>query len=177
MKRKIPWTITTRILVLVLVFAICGASEMAQALVQSPEQEQQAPPSGQLTGGQQPATGQNPPPATAPDAAIPNPAQPPLQPIQPLPEAPSAAQQQNTKPVQNSIQQNQQAPAGAAAAQAGATAGGAGSRPAGSAIAPAKQHQTRSLLIKIGAVGGAAIAIGTVVALTRATGSKPPGAK
>jgi hypothetical protein len=45
------------------------------------------------------------------------------------------------------------------------------------AIAPAKQHQVRSFLIKLGAVAGGAIAIGTVYALSRSSPSRPPGAK
>jgi len=70
-----------------------------------------------------------------------------------------------------------QQPAGAAAAQQAPTSGGAASKPAGMAIAPAKQRQVRSLLIKLGAIAGGAVAIGTVVALTKASPSKPPGAK
>jgi hypothetical protein len=111
---------------------------------------------------------------------MPNPAQPPLKPAETLPQAPSATQPPAQSPAPSSRvrePQSQQAPAGAAAAEAGVTAGGAASRPAGSAIAPAKQHQTRGLLLKIGAIGGAALAIGTIVALSRATGSKPPGAR
>jgi hypothetical protein len=67
-------------------------------------------------------------------------------------------------------------PLGAATAQTGRTAGGAASKPAGTAIAPAKQRQVRSLLIKIGAIAGAGIALGTVYMLTRKTPGSPPGA-
>ncbi len=150
---------TYRLVAVFLAIALCGAPEFAQAMgqSQSPQPQQQAP--------QQPTPGN-------PDTAMPNPARPPLQPAETLPQAPSATRQQQSAPAQT-----QQEPAGAGAAPAGATAGGAASRPAGTAIAPAKQRQTRSLLIKLGAIGGAAIAIGTVVALTRATGSKPPGAR
>ena len=70
-----------------------------------------------------------------------------------------------------------QAPLGTAAAQRGPTAGGAASRPAGNAIAPAHQRQMRSLLIKIGAIAAGGAALGIVYGLTRATSSKPPGAK
>jgi hypothetical protein len=45
------------------------------------------------------------------------------------------------------------------------------------AIAPAKQHQVRSFLIKLGAIAGGAVAIGTVYALSRSSPSRPPGAK
>lgn len=100
---------------------------------------------------------------------------------QALPDAPSQAQPSNNNQSQNQQQkppaQPAQAPAGTGAAQAGPTAGGAGSRPAGMAIAPAKQHQVRSFLIKLGAIAGGAIAIGTVYALSRSSPSRPPGAK
>ncbi len=101
-----------------------------------------------------------------------------------LPDAPSEATttQSNHSQPQNQDQQKPpaqpaQAPAGAGAAEAGPTAGGAGSTPAGMAIAPAKQHQVRSFLIKLGAIAGGAVAIGTVYALSRSSPSRPPGAK
>jgi hypothetical protein len=68
-------------------------------------------------------------------------------------------------------------PSGTAAAQAGRVSGSAGSRPAGAAIAPAKQRQVRSLVIKLGAIAGAGIALGTVAALSKASPAKPPGAQ
>ena len=68
-------------------------------------------------------------------------------------------------------------PSGTAAAQAGRVTGNAASRPAGAAIAPAKQRQVRSILIKMGVIAGAGVALGTVTALTKASGPKPPGAK
>jgi len=68
-------------------------------------------------------------------------------------------------------------PSGTAAAQAGRVSGNAASRPAGAAIAPAKQRQVRSILIKMGVIAGAGVALGTVTALTKASGPKPPGAK
>jgi hypothetical protein len=40
-------------------------------------------------------------------------------------------------------------------------------------IAPAQQRRTRSFLIKVGLVVGAAVAIGTVVGLSKATPSEP----
>src|SRR5690348_7003843 len=86
---------------------------------------------------------------------------------EPLPDAPSQ-EPSNTKQ-----QQKDKAPVGAAAAEAGVTAGGAASRPAGSAIAPAKQGQKRSLLIKIGLIAAAGGAVGAVYALSRGTGSTP----
>ncbi len=69
-----------------------------------------------------------------------------------------------------------QRPAGTAAAEAPTTTGVAASEPAGVAIAPAKQHRARTIIIRTGAIIGAAVAVGVVVALTEATSSKPPGA-
>lgn len=114
-----------------------------------------------------------------------DPSQPPLAPSNnPLPDAPSG-QQQSAPPQQPSTTvaqqptpqtppQTQQQPLGAAAAEQVRTAGGAASRPAGAALAPAKQNQSRSLLIKTGAIVAAGIAIGTIYGLTRGTSSVPP---
>jgi hypothetical protein len=139
-----------RIVSLALALSLCGAPEWLRAQAQTSA----------------PAA------ASAPSAA-PNP--------QPLPDAPSATPASQSKNEGTQDQQQGQkppaAPAGAAAAQAAPTAGGAGSKPAGMAIAPAKQHQVRSFLIKLGAIAGGAVAIGTVYALTRSSPSRPPGAK
>ncbi|HZI55507.1 MAG TPA: hypothetical protein VFF39_01965, partial [Verrucomicrobiae bacterium] len=81
-----------------------------------------------------------------------------------VPEGPQPKQQQPNEPV------------GAATAESVPTAGGAAAKPAGVAIAPAKQHQTRSLMIKVGAALAAGAAIGTVFALSHGTSSTPPGA-
>jgi len=56
------------------------------------------------------------------------------------------------------------------------TNGGPASQPAGTAIAPAKQRQMRSLIIKIGAIGAGAAALGAIYGLTRSTPSHPPNA-
>jgi hypothetical protein len=70
-----------------------------------------------------------------------------------------------------------QEPVGTAAAESVETTGVAASNPAGAAIAPAKQRRTRSILIKVGALVGAGVAIGTVAALSSASPSRPPGAR
>ena len=131
--------------------------------------------------------------AIAADAssALPNPA---AAEVQILPDAPSVVAQAQTpdlKPAQtNSSTADQQAappqaspqqpapqqPKGAAAAEVQRSTGTAASTPSGAAIAPAKQKRSRSLLIRLGALAGAGIAIGTVVALSSASPSKPPGA-
>jgi len=101
------------------------------------------------------------------------------------PDAPSEVQRgQQAQSTENTTQAKPQPtqqervnPLGTAAAQEGATRGGVASRPAGEAIAPAKQRQVRSLLIKLGLVAAGAVAVGTVVGLTRGTSSVPPGAR
>ncbi len=64
-------------------------------------------------------------------------------------------------------------PVGTAVAPATRTTGVAGSQPAGAVIAPAKQRRVRIFLIKIGVVVGAAVAVGTVLALSHASPSRP----
>jgi flagellum-specific peptidoglycan hydrolase FlgJ len=99
------------------------------------------------------------------------------------PDAPSEVQRtQQTQstasnPQPSPAQPQRQNPLGTATAQQGATRGGVASRPAGEAIAPAKQRQVHSLLIKLGLVAAGAAAVGTVVGLTRGTSSVPPGAR
>jgi outer membrane biosynthesis protein TonB len=94
-----------------------------------------------------------------------------------LPDAPmpaQAAQQEQTDPSQT--QNPGTAPSGAAAAKAAPAKGAPASRPVGAAIAPAKQRGHRSLLIKVGLVAGACVAVGSVVALSKASSAKPAGA-
>lgn len=69
-----------------------------------------------------------------------------------------------------------QKPVGTAAAESSNGSGVAASQPAGVAIAPAKQHRVRTIVIRVGALAAAGVAVGTVAALSRATPSKPPGA-
>lgn len=79
-------------------------------------------------------------------------------------------------PAPVSADTKQQHPVGTAAAETPMVSGTTAAQPAGFAIAPAKQHRVRTLVIKVGAITGAAVALGTVMALTVATPSKPPGA-
>ena len=65
------------------------------------------------------------------------------------------------------------APVGTAVAPYEKGIGVAASRPAGAVIAPAKQRRTRSFVIKVGLLIGAAVAVGTVVALSNASPSEP----
>ena len=123
-------------------------------------------------------------PATNPGGSSVNPSQAPLQPVTTYPDATGAQQNQqspNAQPAQTTTipdgpqpkQRNE--PVGAATAESVPTSGGAAAKPAGVAIAPAKQHQTRSLMLKIGAVVAAGAALGTVFALSHGTSSTPPG--
>ena len=66
-------------------------------------------------------------------------------------------------------------PVGTAAAESVAVTGVAASRPAGVAVAPAKQRRVRSILIKVGALVGAGVAVGTTMALSQGSPSRPPG--
>jgi len=113
-----------------------------------------------------------------------NPSQAPLQPVTTYPDASDTQQQQpapnaapqTTTTIPEAPQPKRTAePVGAATAESVPTAGGAAAKPAGVAIAPAKQHQTRSLMIKIGAALAAGAALGTVYALSHGTSSTPPG--
>jgi hypothetical protein len=144
----------------------------------APAQNTQAAPSA----GQNQSSQSTPQQPAAPGTSV-NPSQAPLQPVTTYPDA-SGAQQEpsspNAAPAQTSVPEAPQPkkptePVGAATAESVPTSGGAAAKPAGIAIAPAKQHQTRSLLFKIGAVVAAGAALGTVYALSHGTSSTPPG--
>jgi len=96
--------------------------------------------------------------------------------------APVAAQsstEQNgpqEQPQQPRQQPKLQRPVGTAAAAAPGVSGVTAAQPAGVAIAPAKQHRVRTIVLRTGAILAGGAALGGVIALTRATPSKPPGA-
>ena len=90
-------------------------------------------------------------------------------------QSPDQPQAQPTQP-QPAQQQPPKEPLGTAAAQTVPTMGIAASKPAGAALAPAKQRRIRTILIRTGAILGAATALGVTMALTEASPSKPPGA-
>jgi hypothetical protein len=97
-----------------------------------------------------------------------------------LPDAPSAGQsaQPQSDSSQSRIgppQRTTETPSGTAAARSPNVKGGAASKPAGAAIAPAKQRRRRSLLIKLGLLAGAGVAIGSVAVLSKGSPSTPPG--
>jgi len=89
-------------------------------------------------------------------------------------DSPPPSTQSQSTPHQS--QSSGQKPVGTAAAEAPNASGIAASQPAGVAIAPAKQRRTRTIILRMGAIIGAGVAVGSVVALTSATSSKPPGA-
>jgi hypothetical protein len=161
---------SVRLSVPLLVTAMLLASSFSSAQEASPQavSPQAAPQSSSQPSAQQPGHS---------GVAI-DPSAGPLQPrptqdqSQPLPEAPQPAPtQQSSQPPAQTLPPE---PLGAAAAEQIKTAGGAASRPAGNAIAPARQHQYRSLFIKLGVVAAAGIAAGSVYGLSRATSSTPP---
>jgi hypothetical protein len=94
-----------------------------------------------------------------------------------LPAPPTGASQGT--PPQNEPQSTQQPqrPVGTAAAEAPKVSGITAAQPAGVAIAPAKQHRVRTIVLRVGAIVGAGVAVGTVIALSEASPSRPPGAR
>jgi len=155
-----------RIMVLVVGIVLCGLPEYVQAQQQEGTTPQQNQQSGTTVNPSQPPL-QPVPTQNQPNAQNPAPPNPESS-TQSLPAAP--APQTKAEP---QIQQ----PLGTATAEGVPTVGGAASRPAGEAIAPAKQNQKRSLLLKMGLIAAAGIAGGTVYALTKGTSSKPSIAK
>ena len=91
---------------------------------------------------------------------------------QQIPPPPAPGQASPSQPAQTPAAR----PPGTAAAEISNTGGVTASEPAGIAVAPAKQRRLRSWIIKLGAVAGAGVAVGTALALSQASPSKPPGA-
>lgn len=135
-------------------------------------QAQAAPSQG--SSQTQPADPQQQPAQATPQDQNPSTHQPPVE----LPENPGRGT--TTEPTNNapaatqSAPQEKQEPNGTAVAPQIQTSGGAASKPAGVAIAPPKQRRVRSLLIKLGVLAGAGVAIGTVVGLSAASPSHVP---
>jgi hypothetical protein len=86
-------------------------------------------------------------------------------------------QAQSSPPLPAFDQTSTQKPVGTAAAESIHASGVAASEPAGMAIAPTKQRRVRTIVLRVGAIVGATVAVGSVVALSQATPSKPPGAR
>jgi len=143
-------------------FVLCGAPEVLQA--------QQAAPASQQPG----QTGISVDPSKGPLQPIPTQTEPNApQTVYPgadsdLTQNPSPA----TPPPETKAEPFQE-PLGTATAEGVTTVGGGASRPAGVAIAPAKQNQRRSLLLKLGAIAAVGVAGGTIYALSKGTSAKP----
>ncbi len=161
----------SKLMIAVVAFTLCGGPQLLTA--QQTAASQQTAQADQSSQPEAQQSGQS--VGTTPQSATPDPSKGPLAPNEnPLPNAPSTSQQTSNEQHQQGA--TNQTPLGAAAAQAGRPSGGAASKPAGIAIAPAKQHQTRSLLIKVGAIAAGGAALGIVYGLSRGTSSVPPGA-
>jgi len=114
-----------------------------------------------------------PPASTQQTPPSPSTMQPPVE----LPDNPGTTSTQPTPEqtrTQKPPEQQGQQPSGTAVAPPVEVSGGAASKPAGVAIAPPKQRQIRSLLLKLGFLAGAGVAIGTVVGLSAASPSHVP---
>ena len=96
------------------------------------------------------------------------------QPAQQAPDAPSP-QLADPSPRANGMQAGQQNsnPVGTAAAPESRPTGVAASRPAGAVIAPSKQKRRKAILIRVGIIVGAAVAVGTVAGLSRSSSARP----
>ena len=175
-----------RILILTVAFVLCfppsswaqntGGSQSAASPIQ-PAPQSSSQDNAPSTQGPQ-TTPANP----QVNGASVNPSQPPLRPVTTYPDAagnPQKEMEASAQPQSAAGQTQTQAPStepqGAATAEKVPTAGGAAAKPAGAAIAPAKQRQARSLLIKLGAVVAGGVAAGTIYALSKGTPSTPPG--
>jgi hypothetical protein len=102
-----------------------------------------------------------------PDAPVPQDGQNPNQSGQ------SASSQSSSAQTPVDDQNKDVRPLGTAAAPSAQPSGVTGSRPAGAVIAPGKQRRTHAILISVALVAGAAIAVGTVAALSHGTPSRP----
>jgi len=155
-----------KLMVLAVTAVLCGLPEYIQAQEQSGASPQSAQQNGisidPSKGPLQPVPTQNEPATQNPNTPTPESS------TETLPATPAP----QTKP-----EPQMQEPLGAATAEGVPTVGGAASRPAGEAIAPSKQNQRRSLLLRMGLIAAAGVATGTVVALSKGTSSKPAQAK
>jgi hypothetical protein len=157
---KARYDFLIRCMVPVLGFAMCGMPELLQAQQASPAQQPSQ-------------TGTTVDPSKGPLQPIPTETQPEgPRTVYPGQENITPTPQPATPPPQT-LAEPQQEPLGAATAEGVATVGGGASRPAGAAIAPAKQNQRRSLLLKLGAIAAVGVAGGTIYALSKGTSAKP----
>ena len=157
--------IITKMMALVVGAVMCGAPEFAQAFQQ---QETANPQSAQ----QDQQNGTTVDPSRGPLQPVPTENQPSQNTSPNMPESYTETMPATPTP-QPKPQQQMQEPLGAATAEGVPVVGGAASRPAGEAIAPDKQKQRRSLLLKIGLIAAVGVAAGVVAGATKGTSSKP----
>jgi len=161
LRMKAHQKLFTKLMVLIVASVMCGLPELASA--------QQAAP----VDPQQQQSGTTIDPSKGPLQPVPEQNQPETQDqVQPGTESSTEALPATPAPQPKAEQQMQQ-PLGAATAEGVPTVGGAASRPAGEAIAPDKQRQRHSLLLKMGLIAASGIAVGTIYALSKGTSSRP----
>jgi cytoskeletal protein RodZ len=164
-----------RFAAILLLWSLCGFGDLSTALAQTApavSDERSAQPSASQPESAQPASDTTAP--ADPTTASSDPSDKPSR--SKLPDAPSASQAPATTEIAQQSKPAEESPSGTAAATIGNPNGNLASKPAGAAIAPSQQHRGRSLLVKTGLVVGAAIALGSVVALSQAGSGRPPGA-
>jgi hypothetical protein len=91
--------------------------------------------------------------------------------VPPAPNPQTASSTAQSTDKQNESDTNK--PVGTAIAPYEKTMGVTASRPAGAVIAPAKQRRIRAIVIKVGVIAAAGVAIGTVAALSHSSTSQP----
>jgi cell division protein FtsN len=154
----------TKLMVLIIATVMCGAPEFAQAM----QQQETA----NLQGQQDQQNGTTIDPSKGPLQPVPTQNAPAENTSPNMPES-STDMLPATPAPRPQPQQQMQEPLGAATAEGVPVVGGAASRPAGEAIAPEKQKQRRSLLLKIGLIAAAGVAIGVVAGASKGTSAKP----
>lgn len=154
----------TKFMTLITGLVLCGIPECAQAW-------QQQGTGSPMSGLQDQQNGTSIDPSKGPLQPVPSQNQPQnVQPVnpegytEPLPATPAP---------QPRAEQQMQEPLGTATAEGVPVVGGAASRPAGEAIAPDKQKQRRSLLLKVGLIAAVGVAGGVVYGLSKGTSGKP----
>jgi hypothetical protein len=152
------------IAVCLVVWLMVPASEIGTAAAQQSVAEQRAAnaPSGEGPAGEA-ATG-----SVIAGNALPDSPEPVSPQAEPLGARDSSSQSSSSEQQQGPAQ-----PVGTAAAPYGKTMGIAASRPAGAAIAPAKQKRVRTILISVGVIVAAGVAVGSVAALSHGSSSHP----
>src|SRR5580698_3062978 len=152
----------TKFMLLIVGSVLCGAPECAQAWQQQ---------DGSAPQNQQQQNGTTFDPSRGPLQPVPSQNEP-AQNGTPAPESYTEVLPATPAP-QPQAQQQMQEPLGTATAEGVPVVGGAASRPAGEAIAPDKQKQRRSLLLKVGLIAAVGVAGGVVYGLSKGTSAKP----